>query len=72
MLGRENETRVGPTHVCLHCGEWWDVEREGKDLWQVAAHQEDDGQGSKVWAEAAGSPVCPIDTTSLDEFLIAE
>jgi hypothetical protein len=67
MAGQET---LGPTHVCPRCGEWWDVEREARERWLVSVHDNEAPLISKVWAEEASQPVCPVDTCVLDTFNI--
>ena len=68
MMG---QTKLGPTHVCPKCGEWWDVEPNGHDSWLVSAHDNEHTLAVKVWWEEARVPVCPEDTCDLTLFNIA-
>jgi hypothetical protein len=65
------QSKLGPTHVCPRCGEWWDVEQEAHENWLVANLENEAPLVSKVWAEEACEPVCPMDTCVLCSFNIA-
>ncbi len=70
MRAEGRQVKTAPTHVCPHCGEWWDVVRDTFDIWVVTAYANDPELKSKVWTEAARAPVCPVDTRWLKEFKI--
>ncbi len=72
MIGESRHVRHMPTHVCPHCGEWWDVENGGHDTWFVSPHDTENGLATKVWTEAARVPICPLDTATLDDFKIVD
>ncbi len=69
-MSESRQVHAGPTHVCPRCGEWWDVENAGYDTWFITAHDNDGGLSASVWTEAARMPICPLDTTTLDQFRI--
>ncbi len=71
-MSHSRRVKIGPTHVCPRCGEWWDVETGGYDTWFVSTFGEDGNLASKVWTEAARTPICPLDTATLDEFRITD
>ncbi len=62
----------GPSHACPRCGEWFEVEREGREIWLVSPYDNEGGLAAIVWTEAAGRPLCPLDAEMLDEFMIAD
>ncbi len=72
MTGQPRPFGNNPTHVCPNCGEWFDVENGGCDTWFVSAHDNESGLSAHVWAEAASTPVCPLDATTLHRFDIVD
>jgi hypothetical protein len=71
-MGQYELSGHGPTHVCPRCGEWWDVEGGGMDLWYVAIHDNEEAVSSQVWTETAIAPVCPEDQATLSSFCIID
>ncbi len=69
MIGRENTERL-PSHACPRCGEWFDVENDGHETWVVSPYDSEDDLSATVWTEAARDPLCPFDSTTLDDFKI--
>ncbi len=72
MIGESKHVNHAPTHVCPRCGEWWDVETGGYDTWLISRRDNEGGLAATVWTESARVPVCPLDTTTLDEFRIVD
>ncbi len=65
------DSERGPSHACPHCGEWFDVEGDGRQTWLVSQYGNDEELTATVWTEAADKPLCPLDAAELDEFKIA-
>ncbi len=72
MSASSDSHHLLPTHVCPRCGEWWDVEQGGRDLWFVSAYARDVTVCSTTWTEACCDPICPLDTTTLHCFSIID
>ncbi len=69
-MSQEIRQTQGPTHACPVCGEWFDVEHEGRDTWFVSPYENEAGLGASVWTEAANTPVCPFDSSRLETLAI--
>ncbi len=71
-MSQSEKLNLRPTHACLVCGEWFEVESAGWDSWIVSPCDNEGVLAVQAWAEAATTPVCPFDSSTLGEFLITE
>ena len=57
-------------YVCYKCGAWFRVTKVFKDCFIVTPVSEGEPVDLKSWTESASDPICPFDTTTLQENLI--
>ncbi len=69
-MNQSEKVNVNPTHACPICGEWFEVEENGRALWSVSPCDNEGELSVQVWAEAAEMPLCPFDASTLEDFLI--
>lgn len=64
------KTKVrSPSHICPHCGEWWEVEPVEQNIWQVIRY----GDHTRPYKEAVFKPKCPdCKTVVLQPWLIKD
>ncbi len=53
------------TVICPNCGDWYEVESAGYQVWLVSPCASQDSFGAAAWEEAAVTPLCPIDGLEL-------